>query len=190
MADAAQTIKPITPIAAWCARHRHARRGHFLLGRGTSRTDRARSVRATPSCHLPPCGGEYNRAASGAKRLFVKVGAVDRQCPASGADKAAKTVKAKADSKAVTGWQGAGNKARTKKTLTRLGHSVRRSSVTAVRRQDLTGGRDDLSDLADLNIGEGAGRIHRRRKGTVGGMSMQRLEKAGGAGRLTRVLLG
>lgn len=125
--------------------------GAFLLVRNIA-DGRARSVRDASCATYSRWVGEYNRAASDAKRLSVKVGAVDRQCPTSGADKAAKTVKAKAE-KLSAEVAGAAKRewAKDKKTLAGLKDDYPSASADTLSDAKDLAGEDDPTDLADLN---------------------------------------
>lgn len=144
-------IKPIAVIAACVLVIAMLGVGAFLLVRNIA-DGRARSVRNASCATYSRWVGEYNRAASDAKRLSVKVGAVDRQCPASGADKAAKTVKAKAE-KLSAEVAGAAKRewAKDKKTLTGLKDDYPSASADTLSDAKDLAGEDDPTDLADLN---------------------------------------
>lgn len=144
-------IKPIAVIAACVLVIAMLGVGAFLLVRNIA-DERARSVRNASCATYSRWVGEYNRAASDAKRLSVKVGAVDRQCPASGADKAAKTVKAKAE-KLSAEVAGAAKRewAKDKKTLTGLRDDYPSASADTLSDAKDLAGEDDPTDLADLN---------------------------------------
>lgn len=144
-------IKPIAVIAACVLVIVMLGVGAFLLVRNIA-DGRARSVRDASCATYSRWVGEYNRAASDAKRLSVKVGAVDRQCPASGADKAAKTVKAKAE-KLSAEVAGAAKRewAKDKKTLTGLKDDYPSASADTLSDAKDLAGEDDPTDLADLN---------------------------------------
>lgn len=144
-------IKPIAVIAACVLVIAMLGVGAFLLVRNIA-DGRARSVRDASCATYSRWVGEYNRAASDAKRLSVKVGAVDRQCPASGADKAAKTVKAKAE-KLSAEVAGAAKRewAKDKKTLTGLKDDYPSASADTLSDAKDLAGEDDPTDLADLN---------------------------------------
>lgn len=144
-------IKPIAVIAACVLVIAMLGVGAFLLVRNIA-DGRARSVRDASCATYSRWVGEYNRAASDAKRLSVKVGAVDRQCPASGADKAAKTVKAKAE-KLSAEVAGAAKRewAKDKKTLAGLKDDYPSASADTLSDAKDLAGEDDPTDLADLN---------------------------------------
>lgn len=144
-------IKPIAVIAACVLVIAMLGVGAFLLVRNIA-DGRARSVRDASCATYSRWVGEYNRAASDAKRLSVKVGAVDRQCPASGADKAAKTVKAKAE-KLSAEVAGAAKREWTKdkKTLAGLKDDYPSASADTLSDAKDLAGEDDPTDLADLN---------------------------------------
>lgn len=144
-------VKPIAVIAACVLVIAMLGVGAFLLVRNIA-DERARSVRNASCATYSRWVGEYNRAASDAKRLSVKVGAVDRQCPASGADKAAKTVKAKAE-KLSAEVAGAAKRewAKDKKTLTGLKDDYPSASADTLSDAKDLAGEDDPTDLADLN---------------------------------------
>lgn len=144
-------IKPIAVIAACVLVIAMLGVGAFLLVRNIA-DGRARSVRDASCATYSRWVGEYNRAASDAKRLSVKVGAVDRQCPTSGADKAAKTVKAKAE-KLSAEVAGAAKRewAKDKKTLTGLKDDYPSASADTLSDAKDLAGEDDPTDLADLN---------------------------------------
>lgn len=144
-------IKPIAVIAACVLVIAMLGVGAFLLVRNIA-DGRARSVRDASCATYSKWVGEYNRAASDAKRLSVKVGAVDRQCPASGADKAAKTVKAKAE-KLSAEVAGAAKRewAKDKKTLAGLKDDYPSASADTLSDAKDLAGEDDPTDLADLN---------------------------------------
>lgn len=144
-------IKPIAVIAACVLVIAMLGVGAFLLVRNIA-DERARSVRNASCATYSRWVGEYNRAASDAKRLSVKVGAVDRQCPTSGADKAAKTVKAKAE-KLSAEVAGAAKRewAKDKKTLTGLKDDYPSASADTLSDAKDLAGEDDPTDLADLN---------------------------------------
>lgn len=144
-------IKPIAVIAACVLVIAMLGVGAFLLVRNIA-DGRARSVRDASCATYSRWVGEYNRAASDAKRLSVKVGAVDRQCPTSGADKAAKTVKAKAE-KLSAEVAGAAKRewAKDKKTLAGLKDDYPSASADTLSDAKDLAGEDDPTDLADLN---------------------------------------
>ena len=144
-------VKPIAVIVACVLVIAMLGVGAFLLVRNIA-DGRARSVRDASCATYSRWGGEDNRAASDAKRLSVKVGAVDRQCPASGADKAAKTVKAKAE-KLSAEVAGAAKRewAKDKKTLTGLKDDYPSASADTLSDAKDLAGEDDPTDLADLN---------------------------------------
>lgn len=144
-------IKPIAVIAACVLVIAMLGVGAFLLVRNIA-DGRARSVRDASCATYSRWVGEYNRAASDAKRLSVKVGAVDRQCPASGADKAAKMVKAKAE-KLSAEVAGAAKRewAKDKKTLAGLKDDYPSASADTLSDAKDLAGEDDPTDLADLN---------------------------------------
>lgn len=144
-------IKPIAVIAACVLVIAMLGVGAFLLVRNIA-DGRARSVRDASCATYSRWVGEYNRVASDAKRLSVKVGAVDRQCPASGADKAAKTVKAKAE-KLSAEVAGAAKRewAKDKKTLAGLKDDYPSASADTLSDAKDLAGEDDPTDLADLN---------------------------------------
>lgn len=144
-------IKPIAVIAACVLVIAMLGVGAFLLVRNIA-DGRARSVRDASCATYSRWVGEYNRAASDAKRLSVKVGAVDRQCPASGADKAAKTVKAKAE-KLSAEVAGAAKREwiKDKKTLAGLKDDYPSASADTLSDAKDLAGEDDPTDLADLN---------------------------------------
>lgn len=144
-------IKPIAVIATCVLVIAMLGVGAFLLVRNIA-DGRARSVRDASCATYSRWVGEYNRAASDAKRLSVKVGAVDRQCPASGADKAAKTVKAKAE-KLSAEVAGAAKRewAKDKKTLAGLKDDYPSASADTLSDAKDLAGEDDPTDLADLN---------------------------------------
>lgn len=144
-------VKPIAVIVACVLVIAMLGVGAFLLVRNIA-DGRARSVRDASCATYSRWVGEYNRAASDAKRLSVKVGAVDRQCPASGADKAAKTVKAKAE-KLSAEVAGAAKRewAKDKKTLTGLKDDYPSASADTLSDAKDLAGEDDPTDLADLN---------------------------------------
>lgn len=144
-------IKPIAVIVACVLVIAMLGVGAFLLVRNIA-DGRARSVRDTSCATYSRWVGEYNRAASDAKRLSVKVGAVDRQCPASGADKAAKTVKAKAE-KLSAEVAGAAKREwiKDKKTLAGLKDDYPSASADTLSDAKDLAGEDDPTDLADLN---------------------------------------
>lgn len=144
-------IKPIAVIAACVLVIAMLGVGAFLLVRNIA-DGRARSVRDASCATYSRWVGEYNRAASDAKRLSVKVGAVDRQCPTSGADKAAKTVKAKAE-KLSAEVAGAAKREWTKdkKTLAGLKDDYPSASADTLSDAKDLAGEDDPTDLADLN---------------------------------------
>lgn len=144
-------IKPIAVIAACVLVIAMLGVGVFLLVRNIA-DGRARSVRDASCATYSRWVGEYNRAASDAKRLSVKVGAVDRQCPTSGADKAAKTVKAKAE-KLSAEVAGAAKRewAKDKKTLAGLKDDYPSASADTLSDAKDLAGEDDPTDLADLN---------------------------------------
>lgn len=144
-------VKPIAVIAACVLVIAILGVGAFLLVRNIA-DERARSVRNASCATYSRWVGEYNRAASDAKRLSVKVGAVDRQCPASGADKAAKTVKAKAE-KLSAEVAGAAKREWTKdkKTLAGLKDDYPSASADTLSDAKDLAGEDDPTDLADLN---------------------------------------
>lgn len=144
-------IKPIAVIAACVLVIAMLGVGAFLLVRNIA-DGRARSVRDASCATYSRWVGEYNRAASDAKRLSVKVGAVDRQCPTSGADKAAKTVKAKAE-KLSAEVAGAAKRewAKDKKTLAGLKDDYPFASADTLSDAKDLAGEDDPTDLADLN---------------------------------------
>lgn len=144
-------IKPIAVIAACVLVIAMLGVGAFLLVRNIA-DGRARSVRDASCATYSRWVGEYNRAASDAKRLSVKVGAVDRQCPASGADKAAKTVKAKAEKLSAEVAEAAKREwAKDKKTLTGLKDDYPFASADTLSDAKDLAGEDDPTDLADLN---------------------------------------
>lgn len=144
-------VKPIAVIVACVLVIAMLGVGAFLLVRNIA-DGRARSVRDASCATYSRWVGEYNRAASDAKRLSVKVGAVDRQCPASGADKAAKTVKAKAE-KLSAEVAGAAKRewAKDKKTLAGLKDDYPSASADTLSDAKDLAGEDDPTDLADLN---------------------------------------
>lgn len=144
-------VKPIAVIVACVLVIAMLGVGAFLLVRNIA-DGRARSVRDASCATYSRWVGEYNRAASDAKRLSVKVGAVDRQCPASGADKAAKTVKAKAE-KLSAEVAGAAKREWTKdkKTLAGLKDDYPSASADTLSDAKDLAGEDDPTDLADLN---------------------------------------
>lgn len=144
-------IKPIAVIVACVLVIAMLGVGAFLLVRNIA-DGRARSVRDASCATYSRWVGEYNRAASDAKRLSVKVGAVDRQCPTSGADKAAKTVKAKAE-KLSAEVAGAAKRewAKDKKTLAGLKDDYPSASADTLSDAKDLAGEDDPTDLADLN---------------------------------------
>lgn len=144
-------VKPIAVIVACVLVIAMLGVGAFLLVRNIA-DERARSVRDASCATYSRWVGEYNRAASDAKRLSVKVGAVDRQCPASGADKAAKTVKAKAE-KLSAEVAGAAKREWTKdkKTLAGLKDDYPSASADTLSDAKDLAGEDDPTDLADLN---------------------------------------
>lgn len=144
-------IKPIAVIATCVLVIAMLGVGAFLLVRNIA-DGRARSVRDASCATYSRWVGEYNRAASDAKRLSVKVGAVDRQCPTSGADKAAKTVKAKAE-KLSAEVAGAAKREWTKdkKTLAGLKDDYPSASADTLSDAKDLAGEDDPTDLADLN---------------------------------------
>lgn len=144
-------IKPIAVIAACVLVIAMLGVGAFLLVRNIA-DGRARSIRDASCATYSRWVGEYNRAASDAKRLSVKVGAVDRQCPTSGADKAAKTVKAKAE-KLSAEVAGAAKRewAKDKKTLAGLKDDYPSASADTLSDAKDLAGEDDPTDLADLN---------------------------------------
>lgn len=144
-------VKPIAVIAACVLVIAMLGVGAFLLVRNIA-DGRARSARDASCATYSRWVGEYNRAASDAKRLSVKVGAVDRQCPASGADKAAKTVKAKAE-KLSAEVAGAAKRewAKDKKTLAGLKDDYPSASADTLSDAKDLAGEDDPTDLADLN---------------------------------------
>lgn len=144
-------VKPIAVIVACVLVIAMLGVGAFLLVRNIA-DGRARSVRDASCATYSRWVGEYNRAASDAKRLSVKVGAVDRQCPASGADKAAKTVKAKAE-KLSAEVAGAAKREWTKdkKTLAELKDDYPSASADTLSDAKDLAGEDDPTDLADLN---------------------------------------
>lgn len=144
-------IKPIAVIVACVLVIAMLGVGAFLLVRNIA-DGRARSVRDASCATYSRWVGEYNRAASDAKRLSVKVGAVDRQCPASGADKAAKTVKAKAE-KLSAEVAGAAKREwiKDKKTLAGLKDDYPSASADTLSDAKDLAGEDDPTDLADLN---------------------------------------
>lgn len=144
-------VKPIAVIAACVLVIAMLGVGAFLLVRNIA-NGRARSVRDASCATYSRWVGEYNRAASDAKRLSVKVGAVDGRCPASGADKAAKTVKAKAE-KLSAEVAGAAKRewAKDKKTLAGLKDDYPSASVDTLSDAKDLAGEDDPTDLADLN---------------------------------------
>lgn len=144
-------IKPIAVIAACVLVIAMLGVGAFLLVRNIA-DGRARSVRDASCATYSRWVGEYNRAASDAKRLSVKVGVVDRQCPTSGADKAAKTVKAKAE-KLSAEVAGAAKRewAKDKKTLAGLKDDYPSASADTLSDAKDLAGEDDPTDLADLN---------------------------------------
>lgn len=144
-------VKPIAVIVACVLVIAMLGVGAFLLVRNIA-DGRARSARNASCATYSRWVGEYNRAASDAKRLSVKVGAVDRQCPASGADKAAKTVKAKAE-KLSAEVAGAAKRewAKDKKTLTGLRDDYPSASADTLSDAKDLAGEDDPTDLADLN---------------------------------------
>ena len=144
-------VKPIAVIVACVLVIAMLGVGAFLLVRNIA-DGRARSVRDASCATYSRWVGEYNRAASDAKRLSVKVGAVDRQCPASGADKAAKTVRAKAE-KLSAEVAGAAKREWTKdkKTLAGLKDDYPSASADTLSDAKDLAGEDDPTDLADLN---------------------------------------
>lgn len=144
-------VKPIAVIVACVLVIAMLGVGAFLLVRNIA-DGRARSVRDASCATYSRWVGEYNRAASDAKRLSVKVGAVDRQCPASGADKAAKTVKAKAE-KLSAEVAGAAKREwiKDKKTLAGLKDDYPSASADTLSDAKDLAGEDDPTDLADLN---------------------------------------
>lgn len=144
-------IKPIAAIATCVLVIAMLGVGAFLLVRNIA-DGRARSVRDASCATYSRWVGEYNRAASDAKRLSVKVGAVDRQCPTSGADKAAKTVKAKAE-KLSAEVAGAAKRewAKDKKILAGLKDDYPSASADTLSDAKDLAGEDDPTDLADLN---------------------------------------
>lgn len=144
-------VKPIAVIVACVLVIAMLGVGAFLLVRNIA-DGRARSARDASCATYSRWVGEYNRAASDAKRLSVKVGAVDRQCPASGADKAAKTVKAKAE-KLSAEVAGAAKRewAKDKKTLAGLKDDYPSASADTLSDAKDLAGEDDPADLADLN---------------------------------------
>ena len=144
-------VRPIAVIAACVLVIAMLGVGAFLLVRNIA-DGRARSARDASCATYSRWVGEYNRAASDAKRLSVKVGAVDRQCPASGADKAAKTVKAKAE-KLSAEVAGAAKRewAKDKKTLAGLKDDYPSASADTLSDAKKLAGEDNPTDLADLN---------------------------------------
>ena len=144
-------VKPIAVIVACVLVIAMLGVGAFLLVRNIA-DGRARSARNASCATYSRWVGEYNRAASDAKRLSVKVGAVDGRCPASGADKAAKTVKAKAEklSAEVAGvakreW------AKDRTTLAGLKDDYPSASADTLSDAKDLAGEDDPTDLAGLN---------------------------------------
>ena len=144
-------VKPIAVIVACVLVIAMLGVGAFLLVRNIA-DGRARSARNASCATYSRWVGEYNRAASDAKRLSVKVGAVDGRCPASGADKAAKTVKAKAE-KLSAEVAGAAKRewAKDRKTLAGLKDDDPSASADTLSDAKDLAGEDDPTDLADLN---------------------------------------
>lgn len=144
-------VRPIAVIAACVLVIAMLGVGAFLLVRNIA-DGRARSARDASCATYSRWVGEYNRAASDAKRLSVKVGAVDRQCPASGADKAAETVRTEAE-KLSAEVAGAAKRewAKDKKTLAGLKGDYPSASADTLSDARKLAGEDDPTDLADLN---------------------------------------
>ena len=144
-------VKPIIVIVACTLVIAMLGVGAFLLVRNIA-------DRKAGSAHNASCAtysrwvGEYNRAASDAKRLSVKTGTVDRQCPASDVDKAAKEVKAKAERLSAEVAKAAKREwTKDKKTMAGLKDAYPSASVdTLSDAKDLVS-EDDPTDLADLN---------------------------------------
>lgn len=144
-------VKPIIVIVACTLVIAMLGVGAFLLVRNIA-------DRKAGSAHNASCAtysrwvGEYNRAASDAKRLSVKTGTVDRQCPASGVDKAAKEVKAKAERLSAEVAKAAKREwTKDKKTMAGLKDTYPSASVDTLSDAKDLAGEDDPTDLADLN---------------------------------------
>lgn len=125
--------------------------GAFLVVRSVA-SDHASNAHGASCAAYSRWVGEYNRAASDARRLSVKAASVDAHCPASDADKAAEKVKAKARRLSAKVAKAAAREwGKDRKTLSGLKDAYPSVSADTLSEAKELANESAPADLADLN---------------------------------------